>query len=277
MACLLAAGKLGDGILAGLAAHVFQRLIPRQDWLPLLRTLAATAGMALLLSMTGAFETHTVPVFARTLYWLTLLVAARLTAFAIETLGRSLVRSFNLDPPVWVAATLYLALATPAITFVILLVTVTIFQTPLRWHDYQSLLGPVLTITAASTVLHNLLHRVPYRSRAAKPPATQRPAILSRLPQALRDADIHAVSAEDHYLRIFTSAGEALIHMRFVDALKELDGIEGTQTHRSHWVARAAVTGVDRRRGKILLGVKGGLKLPVSRSFQNALKAGGWL
>jgi hypothetical protein len=258
-------------------------LATNRRWPPLIsltqmaRGTAATAALAILLSFTGAFETHTVPVLGRTVYWLSVLFAGRLAAFAISATGAQLLGALGLRLPIWAIALLYLAAATPVITITVLGVTVCVFRTPLRWDDYLSLLGPVFVVTAASTLLHGLLHRVPIRSRAAGGPLPSTPAIIAKLPEALQQADIHAVSAEDHYLRVFTSAGEALIYMRFTDALDALDGIEGTQIHRSHWIARAAVTRVHRQRGKIRFEVKGGIMLPVSRTFQNALRIDGWL
>ncbi len=61
-----------------------------------------------------------------------------------------------------------------------------------------------------------------------------------RLPAKLRGAVIYAVSAQDHYLRLHTSKGSDLFLMRVSDAIAELDGSEGAQTHRSWWVVREA-------------------------------------
>ena len=70
------------------------------------------------------------------------------------------------------------------------------------------------------------------------------PRFLERLPLGLRDAELWAVEAEDHYLRVHTARRQELILMRLSDAVNELQGIEGAQTHRSWWVARGAVRDV---------------------------------
>jgi LytTr DNA-binding domain len=80
-----------------------------------------------------------------------------------------------------------------------------------------------------------------------------------RLPFALRSATILALSAEDHYLRVHTPGGEALIHMTLAAAVQMLPA--GFQIHRSHWVAREGVKSFSN--GKVELHT--GLKLPVSR------------
>ena len=99
---------------------------------------------------------------------------------------------------------------------------------------------------------------------------------LDRLPPKLRGAAIRAVQAEDHYLRIHTDRGSDLILMRLSDAVEELEGLEGAQTHRSWWVAREAVRGVERGDGRAVLTLKGGLRAPVSRRYARALREADW-
>ena len=64
--------------------------------------------------------------------------------------------------------------------------------------------------------------------------------------------------------------------MRLADAIAELDGIEGAQTHRSWWVAKAAVAGAERMEGRAVLTLKDGAEVPVSRGFAEGLRAAGW-
>jgi DNA-binding LytR/AlgR family response regulator len=100
---------------------------------------------------------------------------------------------------------------------------------------------------------------------------------MARLPMRLRHARLIALEAEDHYLRVHTDAGSELILMRLGDAVAELDGLEGSRTHRSWWVARAAVTDVVVTAGRVSLTLHGGLSAPVSRSSKAALAQAGWL
>ena len=87
---------------------------------------------------------------------------------------------------------------------------------------------------------------------------------------------MHAVEAEDHYLRLHTSRGQDLILMRLSDAIAELEGIEGAQTHRSWWVAKGAVEDARRGDGRAVLSLKGGVEAPVSRAYAKALREAGW-
>jgi DNA-binding LytR/AlgR family response regulator len=83
--------------------------------------------------------------------------------------------------------------------------------------------------------------------------------------------------AEDHYLRVYSSAGEALIRMRLGDALLALEAVEGARTHRSWWVARPAVREVRRVKGRIELVLVNDAVAPVSRTYAAALREAGWL
>lgn len=114
-------------------------------------------------------------------------------------------------------------------------------------------------------------------THAAPAGAPQPVRFMERLPGKLKGAVIYAVSSEDHYLRLHTSKGADLILMRLSDAMTELEGLEGAQTHRSWWVARDAVESVKRDGEKITLMLKGGAEAPVSRANVKTLREAGWL
>ncbi len=81
------------------------------------------------------------------------------------------------------------------------------------------------------------------------------------------------VSVRDHYVDVWTEQGSAQLLMRFVDALSELEGADGLQVHRSHWVARRAIAQVQRRGANLVVVLKDGAEVPVSRRFHAALGA----
>ena len=114
------------------------------------------------------------------------------------------------------------------------------------------------------------------RSAAAAPAAAAPVKFLERLPLKLRGADVWAVEAEDHYLRLHTSKGQDLILLRLADAIAELDGIEGAQVHRSWWVAREAITAAKRGDGRATLTLRDGSEVPVSRTYAAALRERRW-
>jgi len=101
-------------------------------------------------------------------------------------------------------------------------------------------------------------------------------ALLARLPAPKR-GELHHLRMQDHYIEVHTDKGMEMVLLRFRDALQEVEGVEGMQVHRSHWVARAALDGVERRDGRVTLRLVNGARVPVSRSFAPALRARGWI
>jgi hypothetical protein len=96
--------------------------------------------------------------------------------------------------------------------------------------------------------------------------------LLSRLPRRI-GTDIVAISAELHYLRVYTRTGEALILMSFGRAVEALGVIPGQRVHRSHWVALAHVLSLDSDGDRVLCRLETGLELPVSRTHRARLRA----
>ena len=116
----------------------------------------------------------------------------------------------------------------------------------------------------------------PLREGETTGEATVPSPFLRRLPDRLGKDLLH-LRMQDHYVEAHTAKGSDLILLRFRDALREVEGLDGIQVHRSHWVARAAVAGTLRRKGRIFLELANGSEVPVSRSFLPELRSRGWL
>ena len=116
--------------------------------------------------------------------------------------------------------------------------------------------------------------------RAVEPGAAPREPggapFLERLAPSLGRELLH-LQMRDHYVEAHTAKGSELILLRFSDALREVDRLDGMQVHRSHWVAARAVVGASRRGGRTLLKLVNGAEVPVSRTFAPALRARGWI
>jgi DNA-binding LytR/AlgR family response regulator len=76
---------------------------------------------------------------------------------------------------------------------------------------------------------------------------------------------------------VTTTAGRALVLLRLSDAIAEAEGVPGLQIHRSHWVTLAAVARVRRDGARVLLVLKDGRELPVSRTFMPQARLAGLL
>jgi hypothetical protein len=101
-------------------------------------------------------------------------------------------------------------------------------------------------------------------------------ALLDKLPHRLRRAQLLALEAEDHYLRVHTDVGDALILLRLTDAIAAVETLDGSRTHRSWWVAKDAVDTVARGDGRATLTLSNGISAPVSRTYAPKLREAGW-
>jgi DNA-binding LytR/AlgR family response regulator len=78
-------------------------------------------------------------------------------------------------------------------------------------------------------------------------------------------------------VRAHTARGSDLVLMRMRDAVEALSGVDGLRVHRSWWVARAAVAGVERQDRSLRLVLQNGLKVPIPRERIADLREAGWI
>ncbi|MGY3437718.1 MULTISPECIES: LytTR family DNA-binding domain-containing protein [unclassified Marinovum] len=102
-------------------------------------------------------------------------------------------------------------------------------------------------------------------------PLAEAPRLTNRL--VAPTGNIYRVSANDHLTEVATSDGAEQIRMRFADAVIEMDPVPGCHVHRSHWVVLDAISDLVRKEGKILIRLKNGDELPVSRTYRPGLEA----
>lgn len=114
-----------------------------------------------------------------------------------------------------------------------------------------------------------LRSEAPMPDGALSPPQAPSPhsAFLDRLPVEI-GIDIVALEAQEHYTKVYTPLGSALVLYRFGDAVKDMASRRGIQVHRSFWVHTDAIETVDRSGRAYELTLNTGLKVPVSRSYK---------
>lgn len=239
-----------------------------------LRGLVVAVGAGVFLALSGAFGSAGAPLTHRLAYWIPLMVVGGLWGHAC---GALIGRFIDVDARPWLATAALTLVITGPLTVAVWALTGLLFEGRLRHADALiHFFAPVALITAVLSALNVFLGReTPVETHASAPGAA--PArFLERLPPKLRGARLIAVQAEDHYLRLHTDKGSDLILMRLSDALAELEGLEGAQTHRSWWVARDAVASVARGDGRAALTLESGAVAPVSRRYARALREAGW-
>ncbi len=105
--------------------------------------------------------------------------------------------------------------------------------------------------------------------RAPDPP---RPRLIRRLPESLQEASVLRLTGRDHTVEVVTDHGATTLRLRLSDAIDEMEPVDGLCTHRSHWVARAAVTGHTTEGGKLHVTLANGDRVPVSRKYRPRLE-----
>lgn len=91
--------------------------------------------------------------------------------------------------------------------------------------------------------------------------------LMEKVPLEKR-GQLLCLEMDDHYLNIHTNKGTHMALMRFKDALALLEGCDGLQTHRSWWVAKNAIVGIEKEGRKTLLRLSNDVLAPVSRTYQ---------
>jgi DNA-binding LytR/AlgR family response regulator len=244
--------------------------VPRES---LVRAGLIATAAGLFLAFIGPFGSDQLSVAARLAYWLGLTLGGTGLGLAVNIGVAALIDPARRRP--WVLAGATALAMTPPGVAAAWIATRLAFPPPVRIGDPLGFIAPVLAVSVVMSLINALANRRPVQTHAA-PLGAGRPRFEARMPTRLKGAEIFAVEAEDHYLRLHTSKGSDLILMRLSDAMAELEGLEGAQTHRSWWVARPAVTGARRADGRATLTLKGGIEAPVSRSYAPALRAEGW-
>jgi hypothetical protein len=245
------------------------------------RPFLATMAMGLLLGFLGPFGSNPAyPTATRYAFWLGLTAAGAVAAVAVNAaLPPVRLRAGALRIPV-----LALVSALP-MTFVAAWTMA--FVQPGRSFTPQQLPALFAAVAAIQLlIVYATTTTAPTADGASAPdlaptgpdqaaeavPAAFPAVLLSKLPPTL-GSDIIALETEDHYLRVHTAAGSALVLMRMADATALLDPQLGAQVHRRWWVAQSAVAGMRTDGQKLFLRLTDDSIVPVGRTFSAAARA----
>jgi hypothetical protein len=257
-------------------------------WLEHAPHFCITVGIGFLLAISGAFGTLETPLIVRLAYWIPIMVVGSLIGWVVADNILKIERWTGSAWLAWLAVTASVGLIMAPLIYGLGLA---IGWATWGWLNAIVYLLPSLTIAAVMAGIGVFLNQQPQLTHAMeKQPdlqgqenlnltpvvARQHPKFLDRLPASLYGADLIAIEAQDHYLKVYSSRGNEMILLRLADALDELHGIEGARVHRSWWVARNSLVSADRGNGKATLTLKGDLKVPVSRSYARALREDKW-
>lgn len=231
----------------------------------------------ILLAMLSPYRTETIfSVGERFLFWIASAVFGCFTLVAFYLTGRNIAQDYRIVSYAWLP--LSAALAAVPVTLMVHAVAPAV-NSEIELQPFWQLFPSVLILCLPLQLITHLLLRT-----VAKPPlasalptvANELSPLLAKLPPHL-GRDIMCLKMEDHYLRVYTAVGHTLILMRISDAVKMLHAVDGQQVHRSWWVARTAVDESRMDGNRLLLVLRNGLRVPVSKDRRAILEAKGWL
>lgn len=200
----------------------------------------------------------------RLLFWTGVMLLALAATWTARKLVRERLQHSGLLIRDFVFALLILILFAPSLW----LLTWVLFTLGGQMAPGLLAVAPYGVLFAAGLVL---VHR---RDQSAPETAPQKPRLNARLPATFQ-GQIYRLSGRDHLVDVVTSEGTFTLRLRLSDAIAEMDPVPGHCTHRSHWVADAAIAGVGQADGRTYLRLRNDDLVPVSRKYKPMLKADG--
>jgi hypothetical protein len=235
--------------------------------------LAFVTAAGVCLGLVGPFGTYISPLANRLVYWVGLFWVGLLFYGPAIRAAVWAGRRSRAPGAIWLL--LFVLVASVPMSVVASAVATRVWpqlksMTPLAWY------GQSVALSIPLAMLYGLITRgiAPFTRTETSP---QTPgALAGRLPDRLVRGLV-CLQMEDHYVRVHTAAGSELVLVSMRDAIAGLDPRLGARTHRSWWVARAAVAGVVADGRNLRLRLTNGVEAPVARSSVGMLRAAGWL
>lgn len=233
---------------------------------------ASALGVAVLAGPFGTYDTMHWPL--RTAYWGAVIAGALVIGFGARAVMRALLGTHH--PALFdIGASLILG-----IIFGPVILALRGWMDPVLSHADLSLRSITLNTTLIGAgffvVRRQIGAETPTGYWSDPEPETVPTTRLHRRLSCSHTAEIHRLTANNHFVEVATSTGVETLRLRLIDAIEEMEPVAGLCTHRSHWVAVAAVTGVERQsRGKLFVILKNGDRVPVSRKYRPSLEAAG--
>ncbi len=217
--------------------------------------------------ITGPFSTYQhLSLLMRIPYWSGVIAGCFLIPIIVNLIYYRIAQKSKRQKPLWnIILTLIVAILIAAF---LLITNSLIWGDGLNFTNYIGFLKlttPIAFIVAIFIIL--------FDKYIAKAPNEQSSvAFFKRIPTHL-GKDLQYLNVQDHYVNAVTDKGEQLILMRLKDAIDELSGMDGVQIHRSYWVAKSAIINVKKSNSKMIIEMKNGDSLPVSRSRLKDVKS----
>lgn len=234
------------------------------------KTWAVLAGVVVLLALAGPFSTYsTLSLAERGVYWAVSATTSFWIGFACSLIVACKAEEMGLTS--WLALVLGGIAAGIPIAFLYALLDQVLFGDSIS-ASFLALIPYTSAVAVIVAVLYELLAagREPAIGETSQPQALPHGALMDKLPAGL-GRDIVHLQSQDHYVKIRTVKGSALVLASMNEAEIELARY-GLRVHRSWWVARRHIAGLTYRRGALYLITSIGDQIPVGRKYRAGVR-----
>lgn len=234
--------------------------------------LGVAVGIGVLLGLMGPFGSfYNGGVGPRIAYWVGSAVSGMAVIGGLARLGFAL--AWRRKWPLWMLLPLVILIGSVAQGAPLRLVAVAL------WPEIDRLVSPLVwyaqcvAITTPIVLVYYFIRVRPL----ARAHAREGLVPVAAAAAAIDPGAVLYLRMEDHYVRVRTEHGSRLEMGPLARVTAGLSAIEGLQTHRSWWVARRAIVGVERDGRNLRLRLVDGQTAPVSRASVAKLRSAGWL
>lgn len=231
---------------------------------------------------TGPFGTYSLGLGNRMLFWTLVIVISVLMAGWITRLAHRLIdpgRPWLRDLVVVGLMTTFFSPVLIALSIQFVTSKITSLADLVRFPQYVAIISLCVT-TSRRIIARRRQAAAPdpeageAAADSASPEAVPQPRLMRRLPDDFC-GPILRLTVEDHFVDVIAPGDRQRLRMRFVDAIDEMDPVEGFCTHRSHWVVREAVDRVEREGGRLFVVLTNGDRVPISRTYRPQVEQAG--
>ena len=248
------------------------------------KILGLAVATGLLLALLAPFRTADIfTLWELTAFWALSSIFGCYLLYALHLVAQGFARTRDIPPRIWLPlSAIIAAIPTTLIVHALGPALNSNIRLSAFWQLYPSVAVLCLPL---QFIIHLILQNDTVHIAASQPLVGEAASSLSagaeqilfdKLPRHL-GRKILCMKTEDHYLRVYTEAGNALVLLRMGDAENAVGGIDGLRVHRSWWVARDAVVEAVPAGNALQLRLTNGLDVPVSRERRLLLKSNGWI
>lgn len=146
-------------------------------------------------------------------------------------------------------------------------------------RDFSEVMVPAVLVSGIffslifEAIYFTFVFPLVHQSFAGKNPAKIREINIAG--ESFRIDHILTLKGQEHFVLVTTEDGDHRLRARLSDIVSQTHKNDGILAHRSHWISRHAIAGLERENGADIILTHTGERLPVARPRQGEVR--GWI